>query len=565
MVRPALVRSRAFIDPHLMEVIILDEGGRKVKRQEIFNYFQSHKSMEERRAFIENAYTETFVEVLTDGVRIGYHKEKDGLLMWEGSFLTRTSESVFSWGVITEMTENLIERGEYKIKLGLQNAPVMAEQMSLFGMGDAAPTYDYEPAQTGLFPPQEVPQAVIDQALYTGGNEIGSVSRIAAFYMRERPDEETIAFLKREFKQRNGRGIEYDGRKYAVWFMEDGIHLACGTSVRDGYNRTTVTWERAAKRILELLEAGTYLSTSELSEAQSKALIDMADSLLLTARDLSKEGREQGFFSKTLAIYDERSVFPDCTNTLAAKASDDKYLAALAKEYDEFLAGFKNNPEIRRFRISPYNRHRIESVLDGVKYPKRSFEAQPDFLRQCKMFISQDEIDHYFVSGPVDNRLAVYSHFCYPHTSAEHQTFIKQNFGEYSGSSWSGYSYTKTHKGLEIERGYAYKTYDTVRLTIPNVVKQYERLLARKQFPGEDAIVKIPEYEAHQLARTVYFGYYGVPMDMPHPYPPKSDYYAAVPAIQAQLSDPARVQDMLDTLTAALDGAPENERHLVTI
>ena len=21
-------------------------------------------------------------------------------------------------------------------------------------------------------------------------------------------------------------GIEYDGRKYAVWFMEDGIHLA---------------------------------------------------------------------------------------------------------------------------------------------------------------------------------------------------------------------------------------------------------------------------------------------------------------------------------------------------
>ena len=131
-----------------MEVIILDEGGRKVKRQEIFNYFQSHKSMEDRRAFIENAYTETFVEVLTDGVRIGYHKEKDGLLMWEGSFLTRTSESVFSWGVITEMTENLIERGEYKIKLGLQNAPIMAEQMSLFGLGDAAPSYDYEPAQT---------------------------------------------------------------------------------------------------------------------------------------------------------------------------------------------------------------------------------------------------------------------------------------------------------------------------------------------------------------------------------------------------------------------------------
>ena len=83
-----------------------------------------------------------------DKVRVGYHAEEDGLLMWEGSYLSRTAESVFSWGVLTEMTESLIERGEYKIKLGLQNAPVMAEQMSplwhgrrhggLWSAGDAA-------------------------------------------------------------------------------------------------------------------------------------------------------------------------------------------------------------------------------------------------------------------------------------------------------------------------------------------------------------------------------------------------------------------------------------------
>ena len=551
----------AFLDPHLMEVIILDEGGRKVKRQEIFNYFQSHKSMEERRAFIENAYTETFVEVLTDGVRIGYHKEKDGLLMWEGSFLTRTSESVFSWGVITEMTENLIERGEYKIKLGLQNAPVMAEQMSLFGLGDAAPSYDYEPAQTGLFPPQEVPQAVIDQTLYTAGNEFGSANRIAAFYMRERPEEETIAFLKREFGKENGRGIEYDGRKYAVWFMEDGIHLACGTSIRDGYNRTTVTWERAAKRILELLEAGTYLSAGELAEAQDKALDDMAHSLLLTARDLTKEGRALGLFARTLAIYDEHKGFPDCTNALIEKAQEEPFLQGLAQEYYDFLKAHKENPELMRFRVTPYNRHRIESVLDGVKYPKRNFEAQPDFLRQCKMFITQDEIDRYFIGDAVESKLSVYSHFCYPHTGSENQEYIKRSFGEYSGGSRDGYSYTKTRKGLEMERAYGRKKYDTVRLSIPNVVRQYERLIARKQFPGEDAIAKIPEYETNQLARTVYFGYHGVPMDMPRPYPSGSDYYAAVPTIEGQVSNPARVRDMLDTLTAALDGATEDNRY----
>ena len=65
---------------------MLDEGGRSVKRQEIFNYFQSHKDSEERIQFLKNAYTDTSVEIVKDGVRIGYHKQDDGLLMWEGSY-----------------------------------------------------------------------------------------------------------------------------------------------------------------------------------------------------------------------------------------------------------------------------------------------------------------------------------------------------------------------------------------------------------------------------------------------------------------------------------------------
>ena len=105
-----------FLDTHLIEANLLDDGGRKHKRQEIFEYFQAHKGLAERTEFLKNSYNDIWVEVLTDGVRTGYHAEKDGLLMWEGSYLSRTSESVFSWPVITEMTEGLIERGEYKIR-----------------------------------------------------------------------------------------------------------------------------------------------------------------------------------------------------------------------------------------------------------------------------------------------------------------------------------------------------------------------------------------------------------------------------------------------------------------
>ena len=555
----------AFLDEHLIEAILLDDGGRKHTRQEIFAYFQANRDITARTEFLKNSYNDIWVEVLagTDKIRVGYHAQQDGLLMWEGSFLSRTSESVFSWGVVTEMTEGLIERGEYKIKLGLQNAPVMAEQLSFFDMGGGAAVYEVPEAQrTGeLFPTRTVPQAVIDQALYTAGNSRGSAERIAVFYMRQRPEAECVAFLRREFGTENGRGIEYEGRKYAVWFMEDGIHLAQGDSVRTGHSRTTVTWEQASARILELLEAGTYLSVAELEQAWDKVLLEMGDALLMTARDLTEAGRAQGLFPQTLAIHDQRKGYPELDEDMVAFAKNEGGLAILAEEYHDFLRAYEQDRSIMRFRLSEYCTHRIGTVLDGLDYPERSFAAQPDFLRRCKMFITQDEIDRFFLADPMDSRLDVYSFFCYSHTKEEQQKFIKNCFGEYSGGGRDGYDHTKTYKGLTYQREYARKQYDEVNLTIPNVVKEYERLIAQKCFPGEDAIAAIPQYERRQLARSVYFGFSDAPDDVPKPYPKGADYYDAVPTIEEQLADREKAAEMLATLTAYLDGMDEGDRH----
>ena len=561
-VRQNTAELPAFLDMHLIEANLLDDGGRKHKRQEIFEYFQSHKSLAERTEFLKNSYNDIWVEVVTDGVRTGYHAEKDGLLMWEGSYLSRTSESVFSWSVITEMTEGLIERGEYKIKLGLQNAPIVAEQLALFDMGGDAPVYETPvDAPSGILAPaRTVPQEVIDLALCTGGNEPNSAERIAVFYMRERPEQENEEFLRREFGTENGRGIEYEGRKYAVWFMEDDVHLAQGDSVRTGYSKTMVTWEQASARILELLEAGTYLSASELAQASDKVLHEAMDALLMTARDLSEEGRKQGLFPQTLTIHDQRKGYPELDEDMVAFAKTEGGLQILAQEYHTFLDAYAQDRDIMHWRLSAYNTHRIGVVLDGLPYPERHFNAQPNFLRQCKMFITQDEIDQFFLRDSVDRRLAVYSHFCYPHTPEEHQKFIKGSFGEYSGGARAGYGYTKTYKGLEYERDYNFKKYDTVHLTIPNVVKEYERLIAQKRFPGEDAIAKIPEYERGQLARTVYNGFYNAPDDVPRPYPKGADYYDALPMIEEQLQDKGKTAEILAALTSRLDGTDESDR-----
>ena len=553
----------AFLDMHLIEANLLDDGGRKHKRQEIFNFFQSHKSLAERTEFLKNSYKDIWVEVLTDGVRTGYHAEKDGLKMWEGSYLSRTSESVFSWSVITEMTEGLIERGEYKIKLGLQNAPVIAEQLALFDMGGNEPVYEVSAdTPTGvLTPAHTVPQEVVDLILCTAGNEPNSAERVAVFYMREHPEQENIAFLRREFGMENGRGIEYEGRKYAVWFMEDGIRLAQGDSIRTGYSKTVVSWGLAAGRILGLLRAGIYLSAAELAQAPDKVLHEAMDALLMTARDLAKEGRDMGLLPQTLAIHDQHKGYPELDEDMVEFAKTDGGLQMLAQEYHAFLYAYHDDPSILRYRLSEYNTHRIGIILNGLPYSERHFTAQPNFLRQYKMFITQDEIDQYFLNEETESRLAVYSHFCYPHTSEEHQKFIKSRFGEYSGSGRAGYQSTKTYKGLEYERDYNFKKYDAVHLTIPNVVKEYECLIAQKRYPGEDAIAKIPEYERGQLARLIYSGFYDAPDDTPRPYPKGVDFYDALPIIEKQLEDRGKAAEMLATLTSRLDGMTDGDRY----
>ena len=538
-----------------------------LKRQTIFEYFQNHKSLAERIEFLKNSYNDIWVEVLTDGVRTGYHAEKDGLLMWEGSYLSRTSESVFSWPVITEMTEGLIERGEYKIKLGLQNAPIVAEQLALFDMGGDAPVYEIPEGGVSGVPTsaRTVSQEVIDQVLCTGGNEFNSAERIAVFYMRERSEQDNAAFLRREFGTENGRGIEYEGRKYAVWFMEDGIHLAQGDSIRTGYSKTVVTWEQVSTRILELLEVGTYLSAAELEQAPDKVLHEAMEALLMTARDLNEEGRAQGLFPQTLAIHDQHKGYPELNDDMVAFAKNEGGLQTFSQEYHSFLDAYAADQSITRFRLSGYNTHRIGVVLDGLNLPERHFTAQPNFLRQCKMFITQDEIDRYFLRQSTDTRLAVYSHFCNSNDTAEHQKFIKSLFGEYSGSAMDGYDYEETHAGIRMRRRYARKNYDEVKLTIPKVVKEYEQLIAQKRFPGEDAIAQIPKYERGQLARIVYHGFYNAPDDVPRPYPKSADFYEAVHAIEAQLPDRAKAAEMLAALTSRLDSLDENDRYFDSV
>ena len=65
---------------------------RSHNKDDISSYFAAHNSEDERDAFIKEAFEKmVYTGVLVDGVMCGYQAQPEGLLMWEGNYLTRTS------------------------------------------------------------------------------------------------------------------------------------------------------------------------------------------------------------------------------------------------------------------------------------------------------------------------------------------------------------------------------------------------------------------------------------------------------------------------------------------
>ena len=71
----------------------------KSPKKEIQNFFREHYGQSERAEYLKSVYPDRYTELIVDDTRIGYKATDDGLLMWEGAYLSRTKESVFYGGL----------------------------------------------------------------------------------------------------------------------------------------------------------------------------------------------------------------------------------------------------------------------------------------------------------------------------------------------------------------------------------------------------------------------------------------------------------------------------------
>ena len=551
---PALLDEK-----QIMAIIANKDDDLKYKKNQIELFFSVHSDVQERAEYLKSAYQDRYTEIIADGQRLGYKPQENGLLMWEGSYPSRTRESVFSWDIVAQWTAQLIDKKEYFIQTDIPRLPDQeSQQMSLFDFAAFnQPAQAEGTAQPSIFPHPALPQQVIDEALCIGANDQNSRLIICAYFKKDKPDN--ARFLAEHYGE-NGAGFYLDGRQYAIWYNAEGIRIAQGESAQRS-SATLIPWEQAAARIRELLDLGRYMPQSELDRVDGYERQQRAAQLWYLRQDFAEGTADAGYLPTVNAIYGKNHGFPEESAAISDLLGHPEGLQNLRDELEQFVQAYRENRELLRFHF-----HRPQKLLEQLSDLQREplhFTAAEGYDPQRRFFISGDEIDNLLRGGKrsTDYRLAVYSFYRNHTERKERENFLKHYHGEYSGHSSGNDDVTyQLSKGVSFSHGSITAPYAKVELKWPAVEKRVSAMIAQGRFLTDEDRAAMPQYEKHQLARNIRTFFENVPQEQPHPYPFGFDYWDAVKLIEPQLDDPARVEEIYQMMVPIWEATPQDDR-----
>lgn len=551
---PALLDEK-----QIMAIIANKDDDLKYKKKQIELFFSVHNDVQERAEYLKSAYQDRYTEIIADGQRLGYKPQENGLLMWEGSYPSRTKESVFSWDIVAQWTAQLIDKKEYFIQTDIPRLPDQeSQQMSLFDFAAfQQPAQAEGTVQPSIFPHPALPQQVIDEALCIGANDQNSRLIICAYFKKDKPDN--AQFLAEHYGE-NGAGFYLDGRQYAIWYNAEGIRIAQGESAQRS-SATLILWEQAAARIRELLDLGRYMPQSELDRVDGYERQQRAAQLWYLRQDFAEGTADAGFLPTVNAIYNTHQGFPEESAAIQGLLNHPEALQTIRDELEQFVQAYGENRELLRFHF-----HRPQRLLEQLSDLQREplhFTAAEGYDPQRRFFISGDEIDNLLRGGKrsTDYRLAVYSFYRNHTERKERETFLKHYHGEYSGYTGGNDSVTyQLSKGVSFSHGDLTRPYAKVELKWNAVEKRVSAMIAQGRFLTDEDRAAMPQYEKHQLARNIRAFFENVPQEQPHPYPFGFDHWDAVKLIEPQLDDPARVEEIYQMMVPIWEATPQDDR-----
>lgn len=530
------------------------------KKQQIEMYFAAHPDVTERAEYMKSAYQDRYTELLVGSgrTRVGYKPQEDGLLMWEGAYLSHSSESVFSWQLVAELTAQIIERGEYHINRDIKGLKFQdSQQMSLFDLDSpitepvSAPA---KPVSYGI----RYSQQVIDEALCIGANDRNSRLIVCAYFMKDKPLEENARFLMRHYGT-NGAGFYLNDRQYAIWYNTEGIRLSSGDSAQGG-TAMLISWEDAAKRIRELLDLGRYMPQTELDRVQDYEYQQIAESLWYLRQDFDDGAKEQALLPTVNGAYMSHGGFPENTAQIAELLKQPYSLQTLVDELSTFLSAYEADRDILRFHF-----HRPREILLRLTDLQREpliFTAAEGYDPQRRQFITMDEIDKLLRSGSIHYRLGVYSYYLEHPDIKERAKYLQSYHGD-SGSYGGNDNTNYGSKGLSFSHGDILAPYAKLDWSWTKAARRIETLIHNGSFLSDEDRAAMPEYERRQLAIIIQGAFFDLPDSQPIPFShnPIADYWKNVEEIQGQLTDPAKVEEIYQMLVSVADGTKPEERY----
>ena len=222
----------------------------KATKDEIRAFYESVADEDKRTEYIKGIFNNDYTEViLGDGRRVGYKTYQNVLQLWEGSYLSRTKQSFYDWGVIAKHFEAMRLMGE--LQDTMKPLPSMDGQMSL--MLD----YEAEVTKPSAF---SFSQEIIDAVLTRGSGVSEGKFRIYEQFQKSLSKKENVDFLKNEY----GWGGSYPViTGTGIDEMHDGKGIKISKNVNGEEVKVLLNWNQVEKRISELIKMDRYLNPKE--------------------------------------------------------------------------------------------------------------------------------------------------------------------------------------------------------------------------------------------------------------------------------------------------------------
>lgn len=374
-------------------------------------------------------------------------------------------------------------------------------QMDLFSLmseqvGNIAMAQAEMPSDRFLFGTITAEQ--IEEILRTGGGKENSRKRIYHKYQIGKTPEEMTAFLQKEYGE-TGKGFQFGGEQISVWFNQDGMYAAHGTSAFE-HTELHLSWSAVESVIRGQIEAGSYIDSKEAYLADQFVRKELADMLFFYFRD------SVGTFPEELGISGYN--YPGEHEYIVDMLTQEDEVRKVIAQMDRTIQRVEKGELEYRFRLAKDPQELRDDLADFLN-ERVEFPLPEEVKVVMEEFITADEIDHTLSkgSGFVHGSFRIYDFYHQEHTLKEAADFLKNEYGTGGAShalAGSDHSYKDYDaQGIKLSKGSIFTPDAEVLLSWQVVAKRIGKLIKEDRYLTPAAKEKYIQYKQEQKEKAL--------------------------------------------------------------